>query len=174
MMLEYLNTHGYNQNGTNWGNYLSGATPLWENIIFVGHSQGGVMATFAAYKHQMARAINLSAPPQATPVNGVEVAADYFLTDRATDIRNIYGLVSVYDQRYEQGVFQAVWQSLGFTPENNNAEVMLNTSTPIGLNCNSGIPSHNFSNSAPAEPAGGHAAPLYLWNEDIYEFMLID
>jgi hypothetical protein len=26
MMLQYLNTHGYNQNGTNWGNYLSGTT----------------------------------------------------------------------------------------------------------------------------------------------------
>ncbi len=174
MMLQYLNTHGYNQNDTNWGNYLSGTTPLWENIILAGHSQGGVMATFTAYKHQVARAINLSAPPQATPVNGVEVAAEYFLTDKATDIRNIYGLVSVYDQRYQQGVFQAVWQSLGFTAENNDAEVMLNTSTPIGLNCNSGIPSHNFSNSAPPGPAGGHGAPLYLWNEDIYKFMLID
>lgn len=174
MMLQYLSTHGYNQNGTDWGKYLSGTTPYWENIVFAGHSQGGVMATFAAYKHEVARAINLSAPPQATPVNGIEIAADYFLTDRETDIRKFYGLVSVYDQRYEQGVFQAVWQSLGFTPENNNAEVMLNTSAPVGLNCNSGIPSHNFSNSAPAGLAGGHAAPLYLWNEDIYKFMLID
>ncbi len=174
MMLQYLNTHGYNQNGTNWGAYLSGTTPLWQNIIFVGHSQGGVMSTFAAYKHTVARAINLSAPPQATPVNGVEVAADYFQTDKATDIRNIYGLVSVYDERYQQGVFQAVWPALGFTAQNNDAEVMLNTSTPIGLNCNSGLPSHNFSNSAPPGPSGGHASSLLLWNEDIFKFMLID
>jgi len=174
MMLQYLNTHGYNQNGTTWGNYLSGTTPLWQNIVFGGHSQGGVMSTFAAYKHVVARAINLSAPPQATPVNGVEVGASYFTSPKATDIRGIYGLVSVADQYYQQGIYSAVWQLLGFTEENNDAEVTLNTSTPIGLNCNSGTPSHNFSTSAPPGPAGGHNAPLYLWNEDIYKFMLID
>jgi hypothetical protein len=175
MMLQYLNAHGYNQNGTNWGNYLSGTTPLWQNIVLAGHSQGGDMSTFTAYKYVVARAINLSAPPQATFVNGVEVAADYFGGTKATDLRNIYGFVSVYDLRYQQGIFSAVWQSLGFSQANNDAEVKLNTSTPIGLNCNSGIPSHNFSTSAPPGPDGnGHNATLYLWNEDIYKFMLID
>jgi trimeric autotransporter adhesin len=175
MMLQYLNTHGYNQNGTNWGNYLSGTTPLWQNIVLAGHSQGGVMSTFAAYENVVARAINLSAPPQATLVNGVEVGATYFTNTPATNIRGIYGLVSVYDDLYQQGVFSAVWQLLGFTPANNDAEVKLNTNNPIGLNCNSGTPSHNFSTSAPPGPDGnGHDATLYLWNEDIYKFMLID
>ena len=175
MMLQYLNTHGYNQNGTNWGNYLSGTTPLWQNIVLAGHSQGGVMSTFAAYENVVARAINLSAPPQATLVNGVEVGATYLTNTPATNIRDIYGLVSVYDDLYQQGVFSAVWQLLGFTPANNDAEVKLNTNNPIGLNCNSGTPSHNFSTSAPPGPDGnGHDATLYLWNEDIYKFMLID
>ena len=175
MMLQYLNTNGYNQNGTNWGNYLSGTTPLWQNIALAGHSQGGVMSTFTAYEHVVARAINLSAPPQATPVNGVEVAATYLTNPKATDIRSIYGLVSVDDLLYEQGVYFAVWQSLGFIQANNDAEVKLNASTPIGLNCNSGIPSHNFSTSALPGPGGnGHDFTLYLWNEDIYKFMLID
>jgi hypothetical protein len=93
----------------------------------------------------------------------------------ATSIRNVYGLVSVDDSLYQDGVFAAVWQVLGFAPANNDAEVKLNTSTPIGLNCNSGTPSHNFSTSAPVGPDGdGHDVPLYLWNEDIYKFMLID
>ncbi len=175
MMLQYLNTHGYNQNGTNWGNYLSDTTPLWQNILFAGHSQGGDMATFTAYEQVVARAINLSAPPQATPVNGVEVGAAYFTGPMATDIRGIYGLVSVDDLRYQQGVYSAVWQLLGFTQANNDVEVKLNTNTPIGLNCNSGTPSHNFSTSAPPGGDGdGHDAPLFLWNEDIYKFMLID
>ncbi len=174
MMLQYLNTHGYNQNGANWGAYLSGTTPLWQNIILAGHSQGGDMATFAAYKQIINRAINLSAPPQATLMNGVPTAADYFCDDKATDVRNIYGLVSVYDPLYPQGIYGAVWRALGFTDDNNDTEVKLNTSTPIGLNCNTGIPSHNFSTSAPAAPAGGHNTPLYLWNEDVFKFMLID
>jgi len=175
MMLQYLNTHGYNQNGTNWGSYLSGTSPLWQNIILAGHSQGGAMSTFAAYEHEVARAINLSAPTQATHVSGVEVGATYLTNTPATNIRNIYGLVSVYDGLYRQGVFSAVWQLLGFTPANSDAEVTLNTSTPAGLNCNSGVPSHNFSTSAPPGPDGnGHNATLYLFNEDIYKFMLID
>jgi trimeric autotransporter adhesin len=175
MMLQYLNNNGYNQNGTNWGSYLSGTTPLWQNIILFGHSQGGDMSTFASYKNVVARAINLSAPPQATLVNRVEVGADYFTSPQATNIRNVYGLVSVYDTRYQQGIFQAAWQLLGFTPANNDAETMLNTSSPIGLNCNSGTPSHNFSTSTPLPPGGnGHDEPLYLWYEDIYKYMLID
>jgi hypothetical protein len=108
-------------------------------------------------------------------VNKIEVGADYFTSPKATDIRNIYGLVSVGDLRYQQGIYAAVWQLLGFTAANNDAEVKLNTSTPIGLNCNSGVPSHNFSTSAPPGPDGnGHVAPLYLWNEDVYKFMLIE
>ena len=174
MMLQYLNAHGYNKNGTTWGNYLSGTTPLWQNILLGGHSQGGAMSTFTAYKQVIARAINLSGPPQATRVNGVEVGASYFTSPKATDIRSIYGLVSVADLYYQQGAYSAVWQLLGFTEANNDAEVMLNTSTPIGLNCNTGIPSHNFSTSAPSGPAGGHNTTLYLWNEDVYKFMLID
>jgi hypothetical protein len=174
MMLQYLNTNGYNQNGTNWGSYLSGTTPLWQNIVLAGHSQGGDMATFAAYEHVVARAINLSAPPQATLVHGVEVGASFFTSPKATDIRNIFGFVSTHDPRYQQGLFFAVWPLLGFTPANNDAEVKLNTSTPIGLNCNSGTPSHNFSSSALVSPGGGHNDTLYLWNEDIYKFMLID
>ena len=175
MMLQYLNTQGYNQNGTNWGNYLSGTTPLWQNIVLAGFSQGGSMSTFTAYEQVVARAINLSAPPTATRVNGAEVAATYLTSPKATDIRSIYGFVSVDDGYYQGGIYSAVWQVLGFTEANNDAEEKLNTSIPIGLNCNSGIPSHNFSTSAPPGPDGdGHDATLFLWNEDIYKFMLID
>lgn len=175
MMLQYLNTHGYNQNGTNWGSYLSSTTPFWQNIVLAGHSQGGVMSTFAAYEHVVARAINLSAPTQATLVNGVEVGATYLTNSPKTDIRSIYGFVSVYDGLYQRGVYSAVWQLLGFSPTNNDAEMKLNTNNPIGLNCNSGVPSHNLSTSAPPGPDGnGHDAPFYLFNEDIYKFMLID
>jgi hypothetical protein len=175
MMLLYLNTHGYNKNGTNWGNYLSGTTPLWQNIILSGHSQGGDMSTFTAYQHTVVRAINLSAPPTATLVNGFEVGDSYLAGCKATDVRNFYVFVSVYDGYYQRGVYSAVWRALGFTAENNDLEVKLNAGTPLGLSCNSGTPSHNFSTSAPPGPDGnGHVATLFLWNEDVYKFMLID
>ena len=175
MMLQYLNTNGYNKNGTNWGNYLSGTTPLWSSVILAGHSQGGDMSTFTAYQYTVARAINLSAPPTATLVNGVETAASWLAGSTATNIRDIYGFVSVDDEYYQHGVYFAVWQSLGFTAENSDLEVKLNGGTSIGLNCNSGVPSHNLSTSASPGPDGdGHTATLFLWNEDIYKFMLID
>ena len=173
-ILEYLNNNGYNQNGTNWSSYLSGTTPLWANIIIGGFSQGGDMGTFAGYQQAIDRAFNLSAPPQATPVQGVMTGATYFSGPKATNIRNFFGFVSTNDLLYKQGVFNAVWQVLGFTSANNDAEVKLNTASPIGLNCNAGTPSHNFSTSALVSPGGGHSDTLDLWNEDVFKFMLID
>ena len=173
-MLAYLSHNGYNQNGTNWGIYLRGAVPQWTKIILSGWSQGGSMGTFSAYKNPVARVINLSAPPEATPVNGLMTAATYFTTPRATNLRSFYGLVSTIDPYYTQGYFAAVWQALGFTAGNNDAEVKLNATTPVGLTCNSAAPSHNFSTSAPVPVANAHAEPLAIWNEDVFKFMLID
>ena len=173
-MLQYLNNNGYNQNGTNWGNYLSGTTPLWANLVIGGFSQGGDMGTFAGYQQVVARVFNQSAPPLATPVNGVMTGASYLSGPKATNLRNFYGFVSTNDSRYQQGRYQAAWPLLGFTAANNDAQVKLNTTSPTGLNCNSGTPSHNFSTSALVSPGGGHADPLYLWNEDVFKFMLID
>ena len=174
MMLLYLNNNGFNQNGTNWGGYLSGTTPAWNKIIIGGFSQGGDMGTYTGYQLAVNRVFNLSAPPQATDVNNVMTAASYFADPKTTNIRNFYGLVSANDLRYQTGIFAAVWNALGFTAANSDAEVKLNTSTPVGLNCNSGTPSHNFSTSAPVSPTGGHTDTLYLWNEDVYKFMLLD
>jgi hypothetical protein len=174
MMLQYLNNHGYNAYGVNWGSYLSGTTPLWNKIIIGGFSQGGSVATFAGYEYPVVRVFNLSSPPQATSVNNVMIPATYFSNVKITDIRQFYGLVSTNDLYYQQGRYSAAWSALGFTSTNNDAEVQLNTSSPTGLNCNSGIPSHNFSTSAPVSPGGGHTDPLNLWNEDVFKFMLID
>jgi hypothetical protein len=173
-MLQYLNSNGYNLNGTDWGNYLSGTTPRWDKMIIGGHSQGGAMATFAAYQQVIARAVNLSAPPGATPISNVMTAGTFFGGPRATDIRNFYGFVSTNDLLYKEGRYSAVWSAMGFTAANDDGEVQLNTAIPVGLNCNSGTPSHNFSTSAPVSPGGGHNDTLYLWNEDIFKFMLID
>ena len=132
------------------------------------------MGTFAGYKQAVARVFNLSAPPAATLVNNVMTAATYLSTPKATNIRDFYGYVSTNDLLYQQGRFQATWQALGFTAANNDVEVQLNTATPVGLNCNSGIPSHNFSTSAPVSPNGAHNDTLPLWSEDVFKFMLLD
>ena len=76
------------------------------------------------------------------------------------------------DPLYTTGRFNAVWT--GLTAVNNDGEVQLNTSTPVGLNCNVGIPSHNFFTSAPDGEFGPHDDANELWNEDVHKFMLID
>lgn len=174
MMLQYLHNNGYDQNGTVWSNYLSGTTPLWKKMIIGGFSQGGDMGTYSAYQQVVNRAYNLSAPPQATPVNGVMTGATYFSDPKATDIRTFYGFVSTTDDLYQTGVYAAVWTVLGLIQANNDDEVKLNTANPIGLNCNAGVPSHNFSTSALVSPDGGHADPLALWDEDVFKFLLLD
>jgi pimeloyl-ACP methyl ester carboxylesterase len=175
MMLQYLNNNGFNANGTVWGNYLNGTAPDWTRIILAGWSQGGSLATYAGYKLPIVRAINLSAPPLATFVGGAMRAADFFSVPPVTNIRNFYGLVHTGDQLYQQGRFQAVWDAAGFTAANNDGEVLLNTASPMGLNCNAGIPSHNFSTSAPSlSDSKPHEDTNMLWNEDVLKYMLID
>jgi len=172
MMLQYLAANE-NVNGTDWSEYLSGTTPVWSKIVLAGHSQGGDMATFTAYNHAVLRAINVSGPPQATPVDGVEQGAPYLAGARQTGLSGIYAFVSVNDTRYIQGVYAAVWQQLGFTAANNDAEEKLDLpGATVGMNCNVGVPSHNFSSSAPTARGTGHDDTLYPWFEDIYEFML--
>jgi len=80
---------------------------------------------------------------------------------------------------------------MGFTTANHDAEYDLNynpanlvfcTTSPTSQpNSQSSFASgggapHNFVNWARANQPGntGHNDPLYIWNEDIYEFMLID
>jgi hypothetical protein len=173
-MLEYLDANGFNANGTVWSSYLKNGAPDWSRIILSGWSQGGSLATYTAYHLPIARAINVSAPPLATLVGGVMTAADFFSDPPATNIRNIYGLVHTRDQLYTSGRFRAVWNAAGMTDVNNDGEVQLNTSTPVGLNCNVGIPSHNFSTSAADGPYGPHDDANELWNEDVMKYMLID
>lgn len=174
MMLQYLKNNGYNANGTDWGSYLSGTAPDWTRIILSGWSQGGSLATYAGYKLPIARAVNLSAPPLATPVGGVMTAADFFSVPPVTSIRNFYLFVHTRDPLYLGGRFQAVWNAAGFTDVNNDGEVLLNTSSPVGLNCNAGTPSHNFSTSAAVGGYGPHDDTMALWNEDVLKYMLID
>jgi Bacterial Ig-like domain (group 2) len=174
MMLQYLNNNGYNANGTDWGSYLNGTAPDWPRIVLSGWSQGGSLATYTGYKLPVARVINLSAPPLAILVGGVMTAADFFSVPPVTNIRNFYGFVDTRDQLYVVGRFQAVWKAAGFTAANNDGEVQLNTASPVGLTCNAGVPSHNFSTSAPASRDGAHGDPNELWNEDVLKYMLID
>ena len=132
------------------------------------------MSTFTGYKQGVARVLSLSAPPLATLVNNVMTPATYFSGAKATDIRSFYGFVQTNDPFYTQGRFQTAWQALGFTAANNDLELKLNTTAPIGLNCNTGIASHNLSTSALVSAGGAHNDTLMLWCEDVFKFMLLD
>jgi len=150
-MLQYL----YNGSCTGcghvpWGQYLtSNQSDLnWGAIVMGGVSQGGDMATYAAGfqnrngRTPLFRAINFSAPPQATIIynyqdpqrSGTRTAATYF-TDQdgqgkwfnATTIRKVFGFVSANDdhysnQNYGASVYEAVWTKMGFTQDNYDAE----------------------------------------------------
>jgi hypothetical protein len=141
------------------------------------------MATFAADNYQIHRAINLSAPAQAAIVSGTMTPASYF-TDfykgtSPTDIRYIFGLVSQNDTHYNEspglGAFQAIWQAIGYNlPASDYAEWKLNVpGSQQPLVC-SPTASNYFSTDAAVSPGGGHSDPSFIWNEDIFEYMLID
>lgn len=147
------------------------------------------MSTFMAYRNQVNRVINLSAPPQAVLFNNVMTAASYLgnFSAAPTNIRNVFGLVSINDPHYSQtsgtppnSVYQAVWQSLYYdnpaSYDNLWALWPSNIHIPFeGLDCGNDTHSHNFANTAAVNPTGdGHTDPNYIWNEDIYIYMLLN
>lgn len=190
----------------NWHLYLNGTAPNWSKIILGGTSQGGVMATYAAGLENangtpFQRAINMSAPPLATPVNGTMTAATYLAGPpkwfNTTTIRNVYGLVSAndlryYDHTYGDSYFGAAWAAMGFTATNNDYQWDMNCTysmnqfcidqnnqhinTLQGLNCGtpSSPPSNNLVTFAAESVEGGHHDPERIWNQDAFEFLLLD
>jgi len=191
-MLQYLIKNQSMYQGADWGQYLTpGNLPNWGQIMVGGFSQGGDMATYtagfeAAQGTPILRAINLSAPPQAVEINGTYTAATYFqgppLWLPAPTIRSVFGLVSANDPHYTpptnpNGVYQTVWVAMGFTAANHDSEYDLNqVGSPQGLSC-SGTPSNNLVNFAAVNPYpghDGHVDPNYIWNQDMFEFMLLD
>ncbi len=219
-MLEYLTgntgTNPCNVSSSPWGQYLlaqhqtetgSYCALNWSQIILGGWSQGGDMATYAAGLEAsngtpLVRAINWSAPPQATVANNRMTAATYLKGwFPGTSIRSVFGLVSANDDHYQtlQGanalsVYQAVWNTMGFTPGSpaydGQADLNCTTATnslcnvPIsagvqGLSCTgTPVPSNNIVNFAAvnpySNPPDGHPDTIYIWNQDIYEYMLLD
>ncbi len=214
-MLHYLsctidnNGGNYDTQNTKWLAYYlapgttcatTDPTPNWSKIIMAGFSQGGDMATYTAGLEDangtpIVRAINLSAPPQATvsSVTGNQTGATYLNGwFPGSTIRNVFGLVSANDDHYrtKQGnnqlsVYQAVWNAMGFTPgaPNYDGEWDLNcnvdsqafcySQNPQGLSCSMNH-SDNFVNFAKTNPGGtGHDDPNYIWNQDMFEFMLL-
>lgn len=195
-MLQYLcKTPEYEITPGYWEAYLSPSScsnpnvvPNWSKIILAGHSQGGDMATFAAYENKVSRVINLSAPPQATVVNKVMTPASYFAESNTSGIQSIFGLVSANDTAHyvapsgTVSVYEAVWQAMGYsyTYEDDYDVVLfyLDAPHPVhdGLICNPNDEqlANNFAIDTPASPGGGHNDPRYIWNEDIYVYMLLD
>jgi hypothetical protein len=176
--------------------------PNWSKMILGGWSQGGDMATYTAglenaNETPIVRAINWSAPPQAVVYNDNMTAATYLSGwFTGASIRDVFGLVSANDTHYNimQGdndlsVYQAVWTAMGFIAGSpgydgewdlnctKSTETSLcKATTTQALSC-SGTPSNNLVNFAAVNPyAGndGHVDPTYIWNQDIYEFMLLD
>jgi hypothetical protein len=105
-MLQYL-CNNCDTSGTKWEYYLleypnascNGSAPDWSKIIMAGFSQSGDMATYTAGLEvangtPIVRAINLSAPPQATLYNNNQTAATYLSSwFPGSTIRNVFGLV---------------------------------------------------------------------------------
>jgi hypothetical protein len=121
----------------------------------------------------------------------------YGLVSANDDVKGVNGTIHYsppYSYSMAYSVLQTVWGVMGFNAANNDEEVELNcdvssvsysgycinNSLPP-LDCTSATRSHNFVNWGlaidylnPNGPKNGHADTLYPWNEEIYEYMLID
>jgi hypothetical protein len=121
----------------------------------------------------------------------------YGLVSANDDIKGVNGNIAYappYSYSMANSVLQTVWGAMGFSTANNDEEVdfncdvssipysgyCINNSLPA-LDCTSATPSHNFVTWAlandylnPWGPHNGHADTIYQWNEEFYEYMLID
>jgi hypothetical protein len=114
--------------------------------------------------------------------------ASYFLQSDKSGIQSIFGLVSANDTAHyvapagTVSVYEAVWQALGYsyTYENDYDVVFSYIDVPhpvhLGLICNPNDEplANNFAIDTPVSQGGGHNDPRYIWNEDLYVYMLLD
>jgi hypothetical protein len=121
----------------------------------------------------------------------------YGLVSANDDMKGVNGNIAYappYSYSMAYSVLQTVWGVMGFNAENNDNEVDLNCdvssvsysgyciNNPLPpLDCTSATRSHNFVNWAlandylnPWGPHNGHADTIYQWDEEFYEYMLID
>jgi hypothetical protein len=121
----------------------------------------------------------------------------YGLVSANDDIKGVNGTIHYappYSYSMAYSALQTVWGVMGFNAAHNDKEVDLNCdvssvsysgyciNNPLPpLDCTSSTRSHNFVNWAlandylnPLGPHNGHADTIYQWNEEIYEYMLID
>ncbi|MBI5609453.1 MAG: hypothetical protein HY902_11295 [Deltaproteobacteria bacterium] len=63
LALQWLVKH---RPGQGWGNYVAGSTPLWQNIVVVGHGEGAGHAGFIGKVRKVARVVLLQGPLDST------------------------------------------------------------------------------------------------------------
>jgi hypothetical protein len=81
-------------------------------------------------------------------------------------------------------IFTAVWDAMGFIPGPPNYDgewylnctaimnILCNVQTLQGLSCSANH-SDNLVDFAAVSPQGGHDDPNSIWNQDMFEFMLL-
>jgi hypothetical protein len=88
--IEYLQT--LDPQG-DWGRYVVDGHPVWKNVVFAGHSQGGGESAYIAHLHKVQGVLMFSSPVETFG----NVAASWMATPGATPPSRMYGLDDIHD-----------------------------------------------------------------------------
>ncbi|MBK1986392.1 hypothetical protein A0J48_002305 [Sphaerospermopsis aphanizomenoides BCCUSP55] len=105
-LLAYLNLKYPQQK---WGQYLDKNLPNWEQIVVIGHSQGGGHAALLGKQHSVARVVMLAAPADFSWVLGE--SAPWLSIPGQTPAERYYGFTHIKDEGYDR--IQKAWELLG-------------------------------------------------------------
>jgi hypothetical protein len=108
--LQYLHTQHPTEG---WNMFLDdGNQPIYAQIAFAGHSQGGGIGPFIARNHQVARCIMFASPNDYS--NTSNLPANWCFEQHTTPVTRYYSFSHIQD---EMGFFKqyAIWQALGMS-----------------------------------------------------------
>jgi hypothetical protein len=88
--IEYLQT--LDPQG-DWGRYLLDGHPVWKNVVFAGHSQGGGESAYIGHLHKLQGVLMFSSPVETFG----DVSASWMDTRGATPPSRMYGFDDVHD-----------------------------------------------------------------------------
>ncbi len=104
LALQWLAKH---RPGQGWGNFVAGSTPLWQDIVIVGHGEGAGHAGFIAKVRKVSRAVLLQGPTDST----AQGPAAWIASSAQTPASQWFGLANKTASDFD--VISANWIALG-------------------------------------------------------------
>ncbi|MGN6127180.1 MAG: BPSS1187 family protein, partial [Humibacter sp.] len=155
--LQILDPHG------DWGRYRVDGHPVWKNVVFAGHSQGGGESAYISHLHKLRGVLMFSSPVETFN----DVSAAWMSKPGATPPERMYGFDDIHDIYFTRII--GSWRKLQMGDPDPTAATAVPTGSHImlsDLDIGDPLETHGRSvdDDGPRTPGGGmRFQPTWTW-----------